>query len=251
MELVDTHCHLFMDPLLVRLSDVLVRARAAAVNTIIVPAYDLASWSQVTELSTIEGVYPAYGLHPWAAIENLEPAMLERALVENRAVAVGEIGLDFMRASPDKERQISALRLQLDVAASLDLPVLLHCRGAFEELFQLIKERGTRVRGVLHAFSKGPELGQRFIGLGLCLALGGALTRPNAKRAKHTATLAPIDCLLLETDAPSIGLEGVLPEETEPRHVAIIAQRLAELRGESLDAIAMRTTLNARRLFNI
>jgi len=230
---------------------VIERARAAGVTRMLVPAYDLASWDDVAALAERPGVFAAYGLHPWVAHEPLDPERLADELRNRRAVAVGEIGLDFTIEKFDRARQVEVLRMQLDVAAALDLPAMLHCRGAFEEMLALLGERTPRVRGVVHAFSRGPELAKRFLDLGLHVAFGGAITRPNATRARRSAAAVPGDRVVLETDAPSIGLHGVEAAKVEPRHTAEVARALAEIRGETFEAIAERTTENARALFHL
>ena len=230
---------------------VLDRARRAGVTRIVVPAYDRASWEAVAGLARRDGVRAAYGLHPWAAAEDLEPDRLVDALRNGDAVAVGELGLDFAIDAFDRERQLRVLRPQLETAAALDLPVLLHCRSAFEELLALLREFAPGLRGVVHAFSRGPDLARRFLDLGFHLGFGGAITRPNAVRARRSAVAAPWDRIVLETDAPSIGLDGIEAAHVEPRHVLDVARSLAELRGEPLETVARRTTENARALFRI
>ena len=104
-------------------------------------------------------------------------------------------------------------------------------------------------RGVVHAYSRGPELAHRFLRLGFVLGIGGAVTRSRARRVRRTVEVVPLERLVLETDAPSIGLEGVLPEAVEPRHVADIATVIAGLRGVAVDEVARRTTGAAHELF--
>jgi len=251
VRLIDTHCHLTSPPLVDDLSGVMQRARARGVETVIAPAYDLGSWERLADLRGTPGALPAFGLHPWVAKEALEIDRLRTALVDSGAVAIGEIGLDFRIEGCDRGRQEEILRAQLDLAAESGLPVLLHCRGAFEELATILGELGGRVRGVLHAFSRGPELAARFLGLGLHLGFGGAITRPNARQARRSAVVVPLDRIVLETDAPSIGLDGVEPMDTEPRHVRDIAQALAEIREVPVEEIAAAPTANAPRLFSI
>jgi TatD DNase family protein len=248
MPFVDTHCHLNFDPLFRDVSGVMERARQVGVTRTVVPAYDLASWPDIRSLGERTDIDVALGLHPWRAEEALDGNALLRAASESDAVAIGEIGLDFKVETP-ADRQMTVLNVQLDVAAELGLPVILHVRGAFEPLLALLEKRRPPARGVVHAFSRGPELAKRFVDLDLHIAFGGAITRERATRARRAAAVVPEDRLLLETDAPSIGLEGVPPEQVEPRHVVPIAEALAEIRNCSVKEIADRTTANAKELF--
>jgi len=249
---VETHCHLYSPPLAGDAAGVLHRAAEAGVHDVIVPAYDVASWDDAARLAaTYPGVHAALGLHPWVADAPLDLASLAMRLRASRAVAVGEIGLDTKIDSPSLELQIVALTAQLDLARDLDLPVILHCRGAFEDLARLLARYSPRLRGVLHAFSRGPDLAARFTELGLHLGLGGAITRPHAERVRRAAALVPLDRIVLETDAPSIGLHELEAGRTEPRHVREVARALAELRRDDLAVVATATTANARGLFGI
>lgn len=250
MELIDTHCHMTFPPLADNFSAVSARAKARGVLKIITPSYDVASWEPVARVAEFDGVYSAFGLHPWVARQPLDIDALQTRLVACKAAAVGEIGLDFKTDVP-KDRQIEVLKQQLECAVRLDLPVLLHVRGAFEEMLDILRRMKPRPSGVVHAFSKGPELAKRFLDLGFYIAFGGAITRSRAERARRAAVSVPSDRLLLETDAPSIGLEGVRPEDTEPSHIADIAARAALLREEPFEDVARVTTQNARRLFRL
>ncbi len=250
--LTDTHCHLFMEPLSEETDAVLARAAAAGVGRVVVPAYDRASWEAVAELSGREGVHGALGLHPWRAEDGLDPQELETMLRETGAVAVGEVGLDSKTSVP-MELQMRVLEEQLELAHSIGLPVILHCRGAFGRLRQMLARHAGAggLRGVMHAWSRAPETARRFLDLGLHLALGGAVTRPGAERARASAPLIPEGRLLLETDAPSIGLDGVPSGESEPAHVALVAEAAAGLRGATPGELARLTSVNAASLFGL
>ena len=258
MKLVDTHCHLNMPPLSEDTDGVLARAANRGVAQVVVPAYDEISWPEVTRVAERPDVFAAYGLHPWVAHE-VSPGgplgdfqkRLASQLSSGYSLAVGEIGLDTKIEECGLAEQLPVLEAQLALAVDLDLPVILHCRGAFEELLTAVNQHGGRLRGVLHAYSRGPELAERFIAAGLHIAFGGAVTRDRAKRVRKAAVRLPLDKIVLETDAPSIGLDGVLPELTEPGHVRDIAEAVAALRDESLETVAEVTTSNACRLFNL
>jgi TatD DNase family protein len=265
--LIDTHCHLNMHPLSLDLDGVLARSSAKGVDRIIVPAYDSESWPQIISLANAEKpgqpvIFPALGIHPWAAGEISDISdfrkSLEAALVAApEVVAIGEIGLDTKvpasthQPAPTLGFQLSVLEVQLEMAVALDIPVILHCRGAFEELLTALKPFSGQIKGVLHAYSRGTELARRFMDAGLHIAFGGAVTRDRALNARQAAADLPLEKILLETDAPSIGLDGVLPQSTEPCHVWDIAQSLAAIRDESPDTIAEVTTRNAQQLFRI
>lgn len=250
MEIIDTHCHLSFDPLAGDLEGVLKRAEEAGVSKIVVPAYDLDSWPAIQGMANGRNVYAAFGLHPWRATEDLDTDKLAGLLMRPETVALGEIGLDFkIDGRCDRERQMEVFRVQLALACDLEMPVILHCRGAFEEMVNMLQEFGPSIRGVMHAYSRGPETARRFVELGFFVAFGGAVTRPKARRARQSAAAVPGDRLLVETDAPSIGLEGVPAEQAEPRHTRDVVLALADLRGEAPEQLADRTTANAQRLF--
>jgi TatD DNase family protein len=257
---VDTHCHLNMPPLADDTDGVLARAVARGVTRVIVPSYDEPTWPEVAGLAARPNVYSAYGLHPWVAHQVPPGAPLEdfRKRLASQlssdfspAVALGEIGLDTKIQECGLTEQIPILEAQLALAVDLDLPVILHCRGAFEELLTAISKHHGKLKGVLHAYSRGPELAQRFVAAGLHIAFGGAVTRDRARQARSAAVRLPLDKIVLETDAPSIGLDQVLPADTEPGHVRDIAEAVAALRGETPDTIAKATTANACRLFDL
>lgn len=253
MKLFDSHCHLYMKPLSEHVEDVLIRATGSGVTTIMVPAFDRESFGRVIELTSCHGIYGALGLHPWCAAEGLAPEELELHLSRSGIGVIGEIGLDLKVENADKRLQQDLFHGQLQVAVKLDLPVILHCRGAFEEMLDTLggTEFRGRLRGVVHAFSRGPQLAARFLDLGFHLAFGGALTRHGAKKARSSAVYVPVDMILLETDAPSIGMEGIDPCETEPVHLLRVAEAMALLRGVTSSEIAELTDRNSRILFGI
>jgi TatD DNase family protein len=252
-QLIDTHCHLTSPPLADAVPAVLARATAAGVTRIIAPSYDPASWPEVAALAAAHPgvVLAAYGLHPWVADQPLDLDTLASHLRAPGAVALGEVGLDTKVESSALDQQLPVLEAQLALAHDLQRPVILHCRGAFEELLALLARFTPRLRGVIHAYSRGPELAGRFLDLGLHLGIGGAATRPRARQLRSTLASAPLERLLLETDAPSIGLEGVMPADTEPRHVQDVAAAIADARGDTLEHVAAVTTDAAVNLFGL
>jgi len=290
MRLIDTHCHLHMDPLAQDIEGVLARAAEAGVEDIVVPAFDLESWDVVRELGTRTGVHYAIGLHPWLASQvtaadtatvvntrGIKPGLFYRvrpnpfspantfepltltefrdrlaaALAESKAVAIGEIGLDFTIEKPTAAGQLAILACQLELAADLNLPVILHCRNGWEMLFAALQPFVGKVRGVLHAYIRHPELAGPLLKVGFYVSFGGGLTQPRAKRARRSAEALPLDRILLETNAPLTGLDGIDPDQTEPRDVRHVAETLAGIRNTTVDEVADAASDNAREFFRL
>ncbi len=239
-----------MEPLGSSVGAVLRRASSAGITRYVVPAYDRASWRAASDLSERPGVRCALGIHPWAAAEGVDGQTLERALQSSGAVAVGEVGLDGKVDVPmDLQRKV--LADQLEVALDLDLPVILHCRGDYDLLLSMLGCFEGSLRGVFHAFSRGPQLARSLVDLGLHLGVGGAATRPRARRIGRSLPGIPRERLLLETDSPSMGMDGVAPGESEPRDVrkvCVAAARTLEMEPGELAEITWR---NADELFGL
>jgi len=242
----DSHCHLtdLPDP-----EAALEEAIGAGVSSLLTCGYDGGSNAAVQALRRAHPRLPcALGLHPWHATEPVEPVL---ALMEQeRPTAVGEIGLDLWGSPPAAvlARQIEVLEAQLDAAERLRLPVSLHHRRALGALLPVLR-RFPRVRGALHACSASLEQLRPLLELGYLAGLGGAVTRPGAARARRLARALPLDAILLETDAPAIGLEGIRPGEVRPAHLPRVLAAVAELRGEPRERVEEATDANAAALF--
>lgn len=253
MKLFDTHCHLTDSPLKDDLDGVLTRAAEAGVTAFLVPGYDLVSSRQACRLAASRPeIHAAIGLHPaWLERgESFSPEPFRQLARLRQPVAIGEIGLDYALDGFSPETQERALRAQLELAGILNLPVLLHCRRAFEPLYLILRDY-PGVVGVLHAYGGGPRLMERFLKLGYHLGFGGGLTRPNAKKVRVCAVEVPRERILLETDAPYIGTHLVPKGATEPRETAAVATALAEVRGWTLAETARLTTANACRFLSL
>ncbi len=255
MGIVDTHCHLTDAPLFRNLDGVMERAAAAGVDRFVVPGYDLASSRSACRLAAAHPqIKAAIGLHPaWiGAVEvtsGFSPEPFRQMARLRHPVAIGEIGLDYALEDFSTTVQAAVLETQLELAALLSLPVIIHCRRAFELLY-LILRKFSGVTGVIHAYGGGPKLAEKFLALGYYIGFGGGVTRPNAKKVRETALIVPPDRILLETDAPYIGSHTVLKGESEPKDCLAAAQSLAELRGLSLAETVAMTTANAETLFS-
>ena len=251
--LVDTHCHLDAAEFDADRAAVIAAAAAAGVGAILVPAVEVDNFAAVKALAARAAqdpkIYPAYGIHPMYTPRARERdiALLRDWLAAESPLAVGEIGLDGFVPGLDMARQEWFLAEQLKLARDFDLPVLLHIRRAQDLVLKQLRK--IRVRGgIAHAFNGSRQQADEFIRLGFKLGVGGAMTFAGSTRIRALVAELPLDCLVLETDAPDIPPAWLAGGRNAPAELARIAAVLAELRGEPLERIIAATSETANTL---
>lgn len=253
MHLIDSHCHLDAPEFDGDRDAVRARARAAGVVAQVLPAVTASSFSALAALCRDRvDLYAAYGLHPMYLDEHAE-ADIERVREycgRERAVAVGECGLDFFVEGLDADKQRRLFDAQLLVARELDLPLILHARRAVDEVLQRLRRIGG-LRGVVHSFSGSEEQAQQLFKLGFHLGIGGPVTYERAQRLRRIVSRMPIDFLVLESDAPDQPNASARGTRNEPAAVREVAETVATLRGADPEQVAAATTRNACRLFGL
>ena len=262
--LVDSHCHLDMEQFDADRDAVLARAQANGVNRIVNPGVDLVHCRQAIALADQHPqVYAAVGIHPNSSADFSEQTLIQlRKLSDHpKVVAIGEIGLDYHWDTVSRQQQAQAFRAQLELAAELGLPVIIHNREASTDLARILEEWTSSARtrnsplaekpfwGVLHAFSGDAALAQAARGWNFALGLGGPVTFRNARALHELAPQLDLDRLMLETDAPWLTPHPMRGKRNEPAYVALVAERLAELLAMPVEEIAARTTAVACSLF--
>lgn len=251
MELVDSHCHLDAAEFDADRAEVVARARAAGVHRQIVPAVTAASWPRLREVcQTTPGLYPAYGLHPLFLAEHEDRHLqeLQGWIERERPVAIGECGLDYFVESLDPAAQQRIFDGQLRLARDHALPVIVHARRAVDAVLASLR-RFAPLRGVVHSFSGSPDQARRLWDMGFLIGLGGPLTYERAQRLRRLVADMPLECLLLETDAPDQPDAGIRGQRNEPARLRTILATVAALRGEDPAHVASVTSANAARLF--
>lgn len=245
----DTHCHLAADQLRHRLPEITDRAAAAGVNAFIVPAAQQSDWPDIIPLCAYPFVRTAaIGIHPWFAdtADHTVWQDLDAHLHRHSSLWVGETGLDFLRAQTDAERQqqLHALHIQLDLAQQHSRPVILHNVKSTAALSGSLKHTQFMQGGIVHAFSGSLEEAQLFIRQGFLIGLGSLLLNPHAKKVRQVAAKLPESAIVLETDSPYM-----LPGQTNtPANLAAIAAQVAKLRGICLSELAQLCEKNLCRL---
>ncbi len=252
--MIDAHCHLDNEQFADDLGMVISRAVDAGVQTIITAGADVESSRAAVALAQQhENIFAVVGIHPEHAATFDDAALNEiRALAsEHKVVGIGEIGLDFYwKNNPPHVTQARALIAQLDLAADLGKPVVIHDRDAHGELMDALRvtRRGAS-RGMLHCFSGDLAMAQQAIDLGYYISFAGNVTFKNARQLQEIARALPLERILVETDAPYLSpLRG---KRNEPANVARVAAKIAELKSITIAVVAQTTTQNSTDLFGL
>lgn len=255
--MIDAHAHLDSPRFDADRDDVLARAWSAGLSGIVTSGADVESSRRAVALAeTSPRIWAAAGIHPHRAAETgpEDLAALADLVRHPRVVAVGECGLD---RGPHNDAPLDAqerlFRAQIRLAREAGLPVVIHNRDAFPELFRILTEEagGTPLRGMMHCFSGGPQEAARCLALGLHLSFSGTLTFKNAADVRAAAAATPLDRILVETDCPWLAPTPHRGERNEPARVALTVARLAQALGASAEDLGRRTDRTTRALFGI
>ncbi len=259
--IIDSHCHFDFAPFSDNPNQAWVQAQQAGVKAIIIPTVGRSNWHTVAELcQQFSGLYYGLGIHPFFSHQHSVDAVAElahqltnakKAKDDDRCVAVGECGLDFAVADVNRDQQLHWLQAQLQLANEHDLPVILHCRKAFSELVQLLRQQPPKMGGVYHGFSGSYQQATQLIDLGIKIGVGGTITYSRAQKTRATIAKLPLSALLLETDAPDMPVSGYQGQPNRPERLVDIVTVLAEIRGEEYAQVAQATTLTTTELFQI
>jgi len=257
LALVDSHCHLVFRNFDADLDAVAQRWRDAGVRALVHACVEPA---EIPAIRSLADRFPemrySVGVHPldtqhWSA--DTPQVLQEAAEADPRVVAIGELGLDLFRQQ-NLDEQLAVLRPQLDLAEALDLPVIIHCRDAAAPMLAELRHRadlGRCPRGVMHCWGGTPIEMEAFLELGFYISFSGVVTFPKADATHACARQVASDRYLVETDCPFLAPVPRRGKRNEPALVAAVAEKVAELRGESLLQVAHTSSSNAARLFGL
>lgn len=253
--LIDTHCHLDMSTYEVDFDAVLARALAAGVTRIVSVGIDLESSRRAIGLAKQhEGLYATVGVHPHNVAELTEDDYEElRTLCRQpKVVAYGEIGLDYVKNYAPVSLQKEHFARQVALARELELPLVVHDREAHDDIMEMLESAGPfPAGGVMHCFSGDVVFARRVLALGFHISIPGVVTFAKAEMLQEAVREIPLNSLVLETDGPFLSPVPRRGKRNEPQLMLYTAQKVAELKGLSLDEVARQTTINAGRLFGL
>lgn len=249
---VDAHAHLYDgDP-----KSIVQNAKERLVQKIICASSDVESMQKAVAISDeFDEVFATIGIHPQDAESFDENAisLMKKLAKHPKVVAVGEIGLDYHYDGPAPEKQKSVFLAQLSLAREFGLPVQIHIRDAMEDALQILEQNRALLAngGVVHCFGGSLDDAKRIIALGLDFTIGGVCTFKNAKPLQETIKSLPLEKIMLETDSPYLAPEPVRGSINESKNIPFIAEKIAALKGVSVEEVARKTSENVKRVFKI
>ena len=251
MELIDSHCHLDDDRFDNDRDAVVAQAKSLNINKIVIPATTANRWAKVKQVAqAYDGVYPAYGLHPMFIEQHaaMHIRELDEWLDHEKAVAVGECGIDFYHSRIDEKWQKQLFNEQLQLAVNHQLPVIVHVRKAMDEVISLLR-KNTVVSGVIHSFSGSLQQALQLIDLGFKLGIAATVGFERAKKLRLVVAQVPDYGLLLESDAPDQPGAAHRGERNEPGYIIEHLKTIAELRQTSEAALTEILERNSHEVF--
>ncbi|RJF91126.1 TatD family hydrolase [Sphingomonas cavernae] len=251
---VDSHCHLNYKGLVEDQSGVLDRARAAGVGMMLNISTREREWDEIIATAEREDdVWATVGIHPHEADQHpdIDTAKLVSRAAHPRVIGIGETGLDYYYDHSDRAQQQKSFRAHIAASRETGLPLIVHTRDAEDDTAAILRDEMGKgaYPGVIHCFTASGEFADIALELGLYISISGIVTFKNAKDLQATAARLPADRLLIETDSPFLAPVPHRGKPCEPGYVADTARFLADLRGESIEALAEQTTRNFHALF--
>ncbi len=254
MMLTDTHTHLYLPHFESDIENVVARAREKGVKYMFMPNIDTRSISGMMDLTAKfpGNCFPMMGLHPNSVNKDFDKdlSVVSSWLKKEKFAAIGETGIDLYRSKDSVHWQSQALSIQLKWAKDLDLPLVLHSRNSFEEVYEIVSKHADKnLRGVFHSFSGNADQAKRAVEAGFMLGVNGVITFKNTKLVKVLENV-DLSNIILETDSPFLTPEPYRGRRNESSYIFYIAEKVAEIYSLSVEEVAEITTKNAFELFN-
>lgn len=255
--MIDSHCHLNFPAFDQDRGAIIDNCLAKGISQFLVPATESLSFTDIVNLSAqYPSIYFALGLHPYFLTSNVSVELdalaqevdIQIGMQNQKLLAIGETGLDYV-VGVSREKQIDTFIRHLDIAESVNLPVILHHRKSHNDIIRIVKEKAYQNGGVIHAFSGSEQQAREYVELGFKLGIGGGITYPRANKTKLAIKAIGIEHLLLETDSPDMPMHGRQGQRNSPEYLSDVVSVLCEMFQLTKLEVEQKTNQNFWKVF--
>jgi len=252
--MIDSHCHLDMEPLLSNLESIIERSKAAGINKVLTISTTLDSFVKIKEIvKQDEIIYGTYGIHPHETKDNkVNTELIVKEIRNNKKIiGVGETGLDFFYNHSNKIDQIKSLEEHIKASIELEIPLIIHSRNAEKETFEILNHyKNSKIKILMHCFTGSKSFAKKLLDLNSSFSASGIITFKNSNELQETFKSIPLEKLLIETDSPFLAPEPNRGKKNEPSFITYTAKKLADIKKITKEKLIKVTSLNFNTLFN-
>ena len=249
--MIDSHCHLDHDPLFQNLNDIILRSKDMGIEKILTICTTIESFKNILNIvKTDRIIYGTFGIHPHETNKNIvtKKNIVKEISFNKKIIGVGETGLDFYYNNSDKDSQLKSFKKHIEAAIELDMPIIVHSRGAENETFELLKNNNN-LKILMHCFTGSSSFADQLIPLGAYFSASGIITFKNSADLQETFEKIPLDKLLIETDSPFLAPVPMRGRKNEPSYIKYTLRKLAEIKKINESELDRITTNNFNKLF--
>ena len=249
--MIDSHCHLDHDPLFQNLNDIILRSKDMGIEKILTICTTIESFKNILNIvKTDRIIYGTFGIHPHEANKNIvtKKNIVKEISFNKKIIGVGETGLDFYYNNSDKDSQLKSFKKHIEAAIELDMPIIVHSRGAENETFELLKNNNN-LKILMHCFTGSSSFADQLMPLGAYFSASGIITFKNSSDLQDTFKEIPLDKLLIETDSPFLAPVPMRGKKNEPSYIKYTLRKLAEIKKIDESELDRITTNNFNKLF--
>ena len=255
--IIDSHCHLDYPELFNQLDDIIARAENNDVKRFLTICTTLESFEKIKIITQkFENIYGTYGIHPHETKKNTDinkHEIINQIKKNKKIIGIGETGLDYYYNHSDKEIQKKSFSEHLNAASELGIPVIVHTRNAESDTFDILQsvKKNSKIKVLIHCFTGSGDFAKKLLDLGCYISISGIITFKKSYELSKVVTDIPLDNLLVETDSPYLSPDPYRGKSNEPSYIINTVKKLAEIKNLTENEIALKTTNNFIKLFNI
>ncbi len=253
--MIDSHCHLDHEPLLNDLDNIIKRSKDAGIEKLLTICTTFKSFENILKIIKKDDIiFGTFGIHPHETKDNLisKDQIIEKAIIDNKIIGIGETGLDFFYNHSDKDQQINSFEHHIKASIELNYPLIVHSRNAELETFDILnKYKDQKPKILMHCFTGSSEFANKLLSLNCFFSASGIITFKNSLELQETFKIIPLDKLLIETDSPFLAPVPNRGKKNEPSFIKFTAQKLSEIKGIQCSKLVENTTKNFNNLFSI